>query len=252
MKNSNTKQANKKVNNIVTNENEILTALNEATNEATNKITLEDVVTEKEKEKTAKREKAEQTKQLRKEKTQAKNDAIDFWMYQTRSKTAVKKFCQNNEAIILPYINKINALYDTNFDIGVINGTLENFAFIHEINVVDIDGQIVEDKKDIVSIKFYLDLLDRKAKYIDFLGSEFLKFSAKKTFNKCASATKTQIAKIKLINKAELSQAKYNSAVKTFDNTQTENLSNSELIYFLNKCFNDVKQPSQKKSEAKK
>jgi hypothetical protein len=88
-----------------------------------------------------------------------------------------------------------------------------------------------------------LDLLDRKAKYIDFLGSEFLKFSAKKTFNKCASATKTQIAKIKLINKAELSQAKFNKAVKTFDATQTENLSNSELIYFLHKCFNDVKNP---------
>lgn len=244
MKNPNTKQGNKKQANVIVKENEILTALNEAKNEAVIEAPiLEDVITAKEKEKTAKREKAEQKKQLRKEKTQAKNDAIDFWLYQTRSKTAVKKFCQNNEAIILPYINKINALYDTNFDIGVINGTLENFAFIHELNVVDIDGNIIEDKKDIVSIKFYLDLLERKAKYIDFSSAEFLKFSAKKTFDKCFSATKSKIAKIKLINKAELSQAKYNSAVKVFDKTQTENLSNSELIYFLHKCFNDVKAP---------
>jgi len=250
MKNPNTKQENKKQANVIVKENEILVALNEATNEAViEKPILVDVITEKEKEKTAKREKAEQTKQLRKEKTQAKNEAVDFWMYQTRSKTAVKKFCQNNEAIILPYINKINALYDTNFDIGVINGTLENFAFIHELNVVDIDGNIVEDKKDVVSIKFYLDLLERKAKYIDFSNDDFIKFSAKRTFNKCASATKTQIAKIKLINKAELSQAKYNKAIKVFNDTQTENLSNSALIYFLNKCFNDVKAPIVKATE---
>lgn len=236
VKNNGTKNV---VTNVVT-ENAILEALNNAKKS--------DAITLKEIERKAKQLAKDNLKTLRKEKTQAKKEIAEFWLYQTRSKNAVKKFFKDNDTIMMPYIDKINGIYDTTFDIGVINGTLEKFAYIHELNKVDVDGKIIDEKNDVVNINFYLNLLERKAKFVDYNNSDFSKVSNKALLNKCLSSTKNQIAKIMLLNKAELSQANYNKAKKIIDSADTSNMVNSALIYFIEKTFIDVLTPIVKRA----
>jgi hypothetical protein len=225
--------------------NEILVSinlLNEAKKE-TAKIQKEDVITQREIERTAKREQAQKLKEAKQRKTENKKDIVSFWLDATQSKSAVKKFCANNETILMPYINDINEIYSTNFNVGAINGTLENFAFIHELNKVDFNGNIVEEKRDVVSIRFYLTLLERKAKYTDYNSNEFKTFATKSLKAKCKSATAKQFDKICAEFKNELSAANYKKAISVINNAKTETLSNSEFLTFVLKSFNDVKAP---------
>jgi hypothetical protein len=241
-KTNNAKTTTKKV---AATKNEILVSinlLNEAKKE-TAKIQKEDVITQREIERTAKREQAQKLKEAKQRKAENKKDVVAYWLNATQSKSAVKKFCANNEALLMPFINDINEIYNTTYNAGAINGTLENFAFIHELNKIDFDGNIVEEKRDVVSIRFYLTLLERKAKFIDYNSAEFKKESAKSLTAKCKSATAKQFDKICAEFKNELSAANYKKALNVINNAKTETLSNSKFLNFVQKSFENVKNP---------
>jgi hypothetical protein len=229
----------------VATKNEILVSINllsEAKKE-TAKIEKADTITLREIERNAKREQAQKLKEAKQRKTENKKDIVSFWLDATQSKSAVKKFCANNESVLMPFINDINEIYNTTYNVGAINGTLENFAFIHELNKIDFDGNIVEEKRDVVSIRFYLNLLERKAKFIDYNSAEFKTQSAKNLTAKCKSLTAAKFDKICAEYKTELTAANYKKAFSVINNTKTETLSNSKFLAFVLKSFNDVKAP---------
>jgi hypothetical protein len=187
----------------------------------------------KETEKTLELDKKNQISEAKKSKSKNKKEIKAFWLEMTRSKNAIKKFISENSELINPLLNDINIINNTTFDVGVFNGTLENYALIQEVNKVDINGKIVEEKNDVRTIGWYLELLERKAKYIDYTSDKFEEYK-KDRLNKFLTSKTTTIASKTLFNaKAELSQANYNKVVKEWKGTNTDKLNNYEYIQSL-------------------
>jgi len=223
MANKNATQVNKEVKNQ-TSRIENLIILNKEIN------LLKDI---KETEKTAELDRKNEILQSKKSKTKNKKEIKETWLNLTRSKNAIKKFISDNKELIQPFLNDINTINETNFDIGVFNGTLENFALIQEINKVDINGNVIEEKNDVRTIGWYLELLERKAKYKDFNDVKFIEFKNKRLNNFLLSKTLKIEKNILFLAKAELSQLNYNKVVKEWKSTNTDNLNNYEYIQAL-------------------
>jgi hypothetical protein len=187
----------------------------------------------KETEKTLELDKKNQISEAKKSKTKNKKEIKETWLNLTRSKNAIKKFISENSELIKPFLNDINTINNTTFDIGVFNGTLENFALIQEINKVDINGNVIEEKNDVRTIGWYLELLERKAKYKDFNDDKFIEFKKKRFNNFLISKTLKTEKNILFLAKAELSQLNYNKVVKEWKSTNTDNLNNYEYIQAL-------------------
>jgi hypothetical protein len=187
----------------------------------------------KETEATKKLDRKNEVANARKSKTENKKEIKAFWLEMTRSKNAIKKFISENSELINPLLNDVNVINNTTFDIGVFNGTLENFALIQEVNKVGINGNILEEKNDIRTIGWYLELLDRKAKYIDYTSDKFTKYKNDRLTKFLASKV-VSIANKTLFNaKAELNQVNYNKVVKEWKGTNTDKLNNYEYIQAL-------------------
>lgn len=195
-----------------------------------------DTITEKEKEKNQK----EIIKQARKNKNESKKTISDAWKVATKSKSAIKKYISENSELIQPYLDDINTIYNTNFDINVFNGTLENFAITSEDYKVDIDGNEINDKDDFRNVNWYLTLLERKAKYKDYTSTEFLEYDKKRLTAKCKSMLNSEVSKIDTTAKIELNKIEYKKFSKEFKLIETNlykekgNVLNSEILEAYN------------------
>lgn len=171
--------------------------------------------------------------QARKEKNEVKKDVVFSWLNDTRSKSAIKKYCLDNGLKVLPFINKINDLYGTNFDLGVVNGTLENFALTTEENYIDVNGRILEGKSDFRTIKYYLDLLERKAKFGDYNSKEFKAYNVARLNATKESMLKSEVKKVLTATKLTLNKAEYLRFSKACHSMDTKGLSNSAYLSAL-------------------
>lgn len=191
-----------------------------------------DTITEKEKEKNQK----EIIKQARKNKNENKKTISDAWKVATKSKSAIKKYISDNSELIQPYLDDINTIYNTNFDINVFNGTLENFSIISEDYKIDVDGNEINEKDDFRNVSWYLTLLERKAKYKDYTNTGFLEYDKKRLTAKCKSMLNSEISKIDTKAKIELNKNEYKKFSKEFKFIETnlykenENVLNSEIL----------------------
>jgi hypothetical protein len=202
----------------------------------------------KETEKTLELDKKNQISEAKKSKTKNKKEIKETWLNLTRSKNAIKKFISDNSELIQPFLNDINTINETNFDIGVFNGTLENFALTQEVNKVDINGNVIDEKNDIRTIGWYLELLERKAKYKDFSDVKFIEFKNKRLNNFLVSKT-LKIEKTTLfLAKAELTQVNYNKVLKMWETYNTENLTNYEYIQALENIIKEVTETKKKRA----
>jgi len=191
-----------------------------------------DTITEKQKERNLK----EIIKQARKNKNESKKTISDAWKLATKSKSAIKKYISDNSELILPYLDDINTIYNTNFDINVFNGTLENFSITSDDYKTDIDGNEINDKDDFRNVTWYLTLLERKAKYKDYTSTEFLEYDKKRLTAKCKSMLNSEVSKIDTTAKIELNKVEYKKFSKEFKLIETnlykesENVLNSEIL----------------------
>ena len=187
---------------------------------------LMDTITEVQKEKNQK----EVIKQARKDKNENKKSISDAWKVATKSKSAIKKYISDNGELIQPYLDDINTIYNTNFDINVFNGTLENFALPYENYKIDFDGNNLEAKDDFRNINWYLTLLDRKIKYSDYNSPLFIEFTQKQIKSKCLSMVANEVKKLVTLAKIELNKVefrKFEKELRIINNTFN---SNSEYI----------------------
>ena len=189
-------------------------------------------INEKEKEKNQK----EIIKQARKNKNENKKIISNAWKLATKSKSAIKKYISENSDLIQPYLDDINTIYKTNFDINVFNGTLENFATTSDDFIIDIDGNEINEKDDFRNVNWYLTLLERKAKYKDYTCSEFIEYDKKRLISKCKSMLNSEVSKIEIKAKIDLNKNEYKKFNKEFKLIETnlfkekENVLNSEIL----------------------
>ena len=202
----------------------------------------------KETEKTIELDRKNQVSEAKKSKSKNKKDIKETWLNLTRSKNAIKKFISENSELIQPFLNDINTINNTTFDIGVFNGTLENFALIQEVNKVDINGNILDEKNDVRTIGWYLELLERKAKYKDFNDVKFIEFKNKRLNNFLVSKTLKIEKNILFLAKAELSMVNYNKVVKLWKGTNTEKMNNFEYIQVLENIISEVSETKKKRA----
>lgn len=191
-----------------------------------------DTITEVQKEKNQK----ELVKQARKDKNENKKSISEAWKVATKSKSAIKKYIQDNSDLIQPYLDNINTIYKSDFNIGVFNGTLENFSITSDDYKVDIDGKEINDKDDFRNVNWYLTLLERKAKYKDYTSTEFIEYDKKRLTAKCNAILKSELNKINITAKIELNKTEYKKFSKEFKLIETnlykekETVLNSEIL----------------------
>lgn len=187
------------------NENEIISNgvnLLKLSEKNTKQIKKADTITEKQKEKN---EKAEQKEVLKRTKTERKQlgENITFdWLNDTQSKTALEKWIKNNGEKIQKYVNSVNLINKSEVKLTQVNKQLFKFGHVHELNKVDLDGNIIASK-EFFNIKFMItydnSLLNRLAKYTDNNSNEFIKYSKKATENHLQSKYDNKVKKISLI-----------------------------------------------------
>jgi len=98
--------------------------------------------------------------QLKQSKLTIKNN----WLEDTQSVSALVKYVRKNTEIVKPLIDAINKKYDVNFNVGSLNASVLKFGYLHELNQVNLDGEIIKPKK-YFNISFMLKCLERKAKF---------------------------------------------------------------------------------------
>jgi hypothetical protein len=132
--------------------------------------------------KKAQKEAIKETKDKRKEKA---IKIYSKWLDDTQSKTALEKYVKDNKEIILPFLNDTNNLKGSKIDFSQVNKQLFKFGHIHELNKVDYDGTIIENKI-VFNLRYMVtsesSLLNRFAKYGSDLD-KFKKDSEKATAN---------------------------------------------------------------------
>lgn len=185
-----------------------------------------DVITEVQREKNQK----EVIKKARKEKSENKKTISDAWKTATKSKSAIKKYIQDNSELIQPYLDNINTIYNTEFNIGVFNGTLENFAVTSEDYKINVDGKEINEKDEFRNVNWYLVLLERKAKYKDFSSNEFIEYDKKRLTAKCNAILKSELNKIDIRAKIELNKNEYKKFSKEFKLIGTNLYKENEIV----------------------
>lgn len=90
------------------------------------------------------------------------------WLEDTQSKTALEKYVKNNPDYFKELLIDINKINKSNVTINQVNKQLFKYGHKHELNKIDFDGNIIEDKI-VFSMKFFAtasnSLLTRFAKY---------------------------------------------------------------------------------------
>lgn len=90
------------------------------------------------------------------------------WLEDTQSKTALEKYVKNNPNYFTDLLTNINKINKSNVTINQVNKQLFKYGHKHELNKIDFDGNIIEDKI-VFSMKFFAtasnSLLTRFAKY---------------------------------------------------------------------------------------
>ena len=136
--------------------------------------------------KEAKQFQAEQTKAKKSEK-QIEADKIKLsWLNDTQSKTALEKYVRDNTAKFEKFINVTNELNASKVTINQVNKQLFKFGYLHELNKLDFDGNIIE-AKSFFNIAYFVananSLLNRFAKYQNNTNANFVNASKKSTEN---------------------------------------------------------------------
>jgi hypothetical protein len=168
----------------------------------TKELKKADTITEKQKEKNAKNEQKEILKRTKSERKQIGENITFDWLNDTQSKTALEKWIKNNSNKVEKYIDTVNLIHNSNVKITQVNKQLFKFGHVHELNKVDLDGNIIASK-EFFNIKFMVtydnSLLNRFAKYCDNNTNEFIKYSQKATENHLQSKYDNKVKKISLV-----------------------------------------------------
>jgi hypothetical protein len=136
--------------------------------------------------KEAKQFQAAQTKAKKSEK-QIEADKIKLsWLNDTQSKTALEKYVKDNKEKFSKFLSTTNELNNSNISINQINKQLFKFGYLHELNKLDFEGNIIE-AKSFFNIAYFVvnnnSLLNRFAKYQNVTNSAFIQASEKSTEN---------------------------------------------------------------------
>jgi len=173
-----------------------------ASEKNTKEIKKADTITEKQKEKNAKAEQKEILKRTKSERKQIGENITFDWLNDTQSKTALEKWIKNNSDKVEKYIDTVNLIHNSNVKINQVNKQLFKFGHVHELNKVDLDGNIIASK-EFFNIKYMVtydnSLLNRFAKFNDSNSNEFLKATKKATENHLQSKYENKIKKISLV-----------------------------------------------------
>lgn len=145
---------------------------------------------------------AEQTKAKKSEKSIESEKIKLAWLNDTQSKTALENYVKNNTAKFEVFLNLTNQLNSTSLKINQVNKQLFKFGYLHELNKLDFEGNILE-AKSFFNIAFFVangnSLLNRFAKYKNVSNANFIKASEISTDNyldsKFKSLIKTVLAK---------------------------------------------------------
>lgn len=134
----------------------------------------------------AKKFQAEQTKAKKSEK-QIEADKIKLsWLNDTQSKTALENYVRNNTAKFETFLKVTNELNASKITINQVNKQLFKFGYLHELNKIDFEGNVIESKS-FFNIAYFVananSLLNRFAKYKVSTNSDFVKASQKATEN---------------------------------------------------------------------
>ena len=93
-------------------------------------------------------------KLAKQKKEQIKNDVKKLvnniktdWLEDTRSKTALEKYVRENSEKFEVYLNLVNKQHNTNIQINEVNKQLFKFAYKHELNSLDYEGDVIEAKQ---------------------------------------------------------------------------------------------------------
>jgi hypothetical protein len=136
--------------------------------------------------KEAKKFQAEQTKAKKSEK-QIESDKIKLtWLNDTQSKTALENYVRNNSDKFEKFLSVTNELNNSKVTINQVNKQLFKFGYLHELNKLDYNGNILE-AKSFFNIAFFVananSLLNRFAKYKNNTNNDFVNASKKSTEN---------------------------------------------------------------------
>lgn len=144
--------------------------------------------------KEAKKFQAEITKAKKSEK-QIEADKIKLsWLNDTQSKTALEKYVKENSVKFETFLKVTNELNKSNVTINQVNKQLFKFGYLHELNKLDFDGNVIE-AKSFFNIAFFVantnSLLNRFAKYQVNTNKAFVETSKKSTENYLDTKFKT-------------------------------------------------------------
>jgi hypothetical protein len=128
----------------------------------------------------------EATKAKKSEK-QIEADKIKLsWLNDTQSKTALEKYVKENKEKFEKFLKVTNELNNSKVSINQINKQLFKFGYLHELNKLDFEGNIIE-AKSFFNINYFVananSLLNRFAKYQNATNKAFLETSKKSTEN---------------------------------------------------------------------
>jgi hypothetical protein len=161
---------------------------------------------------------AEQTKAKKSEKS-IESDKIKLsWLNDTQSKTALENYVKNNTAKFEVFLNLTNELNSTSIKINQVNKQLFKFGYLHELNKLDFEGNILE-AKSFFNIAFFVangnSLLNRFAKYKNVSNANFIKASEISTDNYLDSKFKSLIKIVlsKGANQSEVTEILTNTEI---------------------------------------
>ena len=116
------------------------------------------------------------------------------------------------------------------------------------LEFIDIAKNILDEKNDVRTIGWYLELLERKAKYKDFNDVKFIEFKNKRLNNFLVSKTLKIEKNTLFLAKADLSITNYNKVVKIWKSTNTEKMNNFEYIQALENIISEVSETKKKRA----
>lgn len=136
--------------------------------------------------KEAKKIQAEATKAKRSEKSIEADKIKLSWLNDTQSKTALEKYVRDNTEKFENFVKVTNELNASKISVNQINKQLFKFGYLHELNKLDFEGNVIEEKS-FFNIAYFVantnSLLNRFAKYKVSTNNDFIKASQKSTEN---------------------------------------------------------------------
>ena len=136
--------------------------------------------------KEAKKIQAEATKAKRSEKSIEADKIKLSWLNDTQSKTALEKYVRDNTEKFENFVKVTNELNASKISVNQINKQLFKFGYLHELNKLDFEGNVIE-AKSFFNIAYFVananSLLNRFAKYKVSTNNDFVKASQKSTEN---------------------------------------------------------------------